>query len=183
MKTLILNGSPRPNGDTVSLISEVTSLLEGEYRIVTAYRCDVAPCVDCRYCWTHTGCCIEDEMQGLYDDIETCDNLLIASPVYYGELTGKLLDLCSRLQIYYAAGVIQKKPIAIKHKRGAALLVGGGDGALDRANETATMILKQLRCKERHELVYSHDTNHRPAIKDFKAVAGAHSIAAFFNRI
>ena len=62
MKTLILNGSPRANGDTVSLIKELTKKLPGEYKIVDAYQCDVSPCVDCRYCWEHSGCAIADEM-------------------------------------------------------------------------------------------------------------------------
>ena len=34
MKTLIFNGSPRKNGDTVSIINKVTDGLEGEYKIV-----------------------------------------------------------------------------------------------------------------------------------------------------
>ncbi len=38
MKTLILNGSPRINGDTVSLIKKITERIAGEYRIVDAYR-------------------------------------------------------------------------------------------------------------------------------------------------
>ena len=93
MKTLILNGSPRANGDTVSLIKELTKKLPGEYKIVDAYHCDVSPCVDCRYCWEHPGCAIADEMQEIYAYIQECDNILIASPVYFSELTGKLLDL------------------------------------------------------------------------------------------
>ena len=67
MKTLILNGSPRASGDTVSLIKVLTKKLPGEYKIVDAYRCDVSPCVDCRYCWEHSGCAIADEMQEIYD--------------------------------------------------------------------------------------------------------------------
>lgn len=55
MKTLILNGSPRENGDTVSLINKVIGNLNGEYKIINAYDCDINPCVDCRYCWNNTG--------------------------------------------------------------------------------------------------------------------------------
>ena len=51
MKTLILNGSPRINGDTSSLINKITEKITGEYRIVDAYRCNISPCPDCRYCW------------------------------------------------------------------------------------------------------------------------------------
>ena len=40
MKTLILNGSPRANGDTASLIKELTKKLPGEYKIVNAYQCE-----------------------------------------------------------------------------------------------------------------------------------------------
>ena len=42
MKTLILNGSPRKNGDTVSLISKIIEDLKGDYMIVDAYiqECD-----------------------------------------------------------------------------------------------------------------------------------------------
>ena len=49
MKTLILNGSPRENGDTAGLIREVIRNLPGEYSVVDAYRCSISPCVDCRY--------------------------------------------------------------------------------------------------------------------------------------
>ena len=78
MKTLILNGSPRENGDTVSLIKIATEKIVGEYKLINAYRCNISPCVDCRYCWDHTGCAIEDEMQEVYSYIQECDNILIA---------------------------------------------------------------------------------------------------------
>ncbi|MFW6002597.1 MAG: flavodoxin family protein [archaeon] len=83
MKTLIFNGSPRKNGDTMVLINEVINNLEGEYKIVDAYDCNIGACVDCRYCWENAGCCIEDEMQEVYKYIMECDNILIASPLYF----------------------------------------------------------------------------------------------------
>lgn len=51
MKTLILNGSPRIIGDTVSFIKKITERIAGGYRIADAYRCNISPCLDCRYCW------------------------------------------------------------------------------------------------------------------------------------
>ena len=36
MKTLIFNGSPRPQGDTASLINILTPYLDGEVRILDA---------------------------------------------------------------------------------------------------------------------------------------------------
>ena len=101
MKTMILNGSPRKSGDTASLISIITQNIDGNYRIFDAYRCNISPCLDCRYCRQNDGCIIKDEMQEIYGYIQECDNILIASPLYFSELTGKLLDVGSRLQTYF----------------------------------------------------------------------------------
>ena len=88
MKTLILNGSPRANGDTASLVEKLVNALEGDSHIVNAYRCNISPCIDCRYCWENDGCRICDDMQEVYSYIRICDNIVIASPIYFSELTG-----------------------------------------------------------------------------------------------
>ena len=181
MKTLILNGSPRENGDTASLIREVIRKLPGDYKIVNAYRCSISPCVDCRCCWEHDGCSIQDEMQEVYEYIRECDNVLIASPVYFSELTGKLLDLGSRLQTYYCAASFRKEKPVMKDKKGAVILVGGGDGHMDKAYSTACILLHQMNCHTIHELVCSHSTNRIPAADDIHAVQGTDSIVRFFE--
>lgn len=83
MKTLIFNGSPRKNGDTMTLVNEFIKYLDGEYKIIDAYDSNIKPCIDCRYCWENKGCCQNDEMQKVYDYIQECDNILIASPIYF----------------------------------------------------------------------------------------------------
>ena len=180
MKTLILNGSPRENGDTASLIKELTKQLPGEYKIVNAYQCDVSPCIDCRYCWQHTGCSIQDEMQEIYSCIQECDNILIASPVYFSELTGKLLDLGSRLQTYYCAAAFRNEKPILKEKKGAVVLVGGGDGHMEKAYSTACILLHHMNCHDIHDLVSSHNTNTTPAADDTDAIRGINSIVSFF---
>ena len=50
-KTLIINGSPRPKGDTAALIAELKRNLKGEVVELSAFRSKIAPCVDCRSCW------------------------------------------------------------------------------------------------------------------------------------
>lgn len=66
MKTLILNGSPRKDGDTVSLINKMLPRLQGEYKIIDCYTADIAPCIDCRCCREKLSCPIKDEMQDIY---------------------------------------------------------------------------------------------------------------------
>lgn len=180
MKTLIFNGSPRINGDTSSLVKMITDKIAGEYRIIEAYRCSISPCVDCRYCWKNQGCAIDDEMQEIYGYIQECDNILIASPVYFSELTGKLLDVGSRLQTYFCARSFRKEEPVAKPKKGAVILVGGGDGRIDTAYRTACILLHQMNCYDIHEAVYSHNTNEKAAIDDENAILGVKSILEFF---
>lgn len=181
MKTLIINGSPRIGGDTESLIDIIRKNLVGECRVLNAYRCNISPCMDCRYCWEKSGCAIEDEMQEIYDYIQVCDNVVIASPIYFSELTGRLLDVGSRLQTYFCARFFRKEEVIPKSKKGAVILVGGGDGHMDKAYETACTLLHHMNCHTIHEGVFSHNTNERPAISDEQALVGIRNMIEFLE--
>ena len=181
MKTLIFNGSPRRNGDTVSLLRHFIEQLPGEYKIVDAYRAHISPCLDCRYCKEKSGCAIQDEMQEVYEYLKDCDNVLIASPVYFSELTGPMLSVGSRLQTYFCGRFFREEESGLTPKKGAVLLVGGGDGKPDKAYETAKTLLRNMNCKEIFPLVCSHNTDRVPAIADVQAVAGVEEIVKFFG--
>ncbi|MDO4318662.1 MAG: flavodoxin family protein [Lachnospiraceae bacterium] len=181
MKTLILNGSPRRNGDTAFLVGKIIEQIDGEYRIVNAYNSDISPCSDCRYCRKNKGCLVNDEMQEVYSYIQECDNILIASPLYFSELTGKLLDVGSRLQCFFCARFFRKEEPIPKSKKGAVILVGGGDGQIEKAYGTACTLLRHMNCVHIHEAVYSHKTNERPAAEDETALCGIKSIVNFFH--
>ena len=122
-------------------------------------------------------------MQEIYEYLETCDNVVIASPIYFSELTGKLLDLGSRLQTYFCGRKIRKEEEHRKSKKGAVLLVGGGDGNPHKAYETACTLLHHMNCCQIHELVCCRGTNERAARDDARAVDGVRSIAAYLQRI
>lgn len=182
MKTLILNGSPRKEGDTSSLVKKVLDGLRGEYKVADAYRCGIQPCVDCRYCWKNSGCCIQDEMQRIYAYIQECDNILIASPIYFSELTGALLNVGSRLQTYYCAKAFRKEVPVPKPKKGAVILVGGGDGSIEKPYDTACTLLRLMNAASILPVVCSHDTDRRPAAEDADALEGVNGIVKFFNQ-
>jgi len=181
MKTLIFCGTPRKNGDTMTLVNEVINHLDGEYKIVDAFNCNIKPCTDCRYCWKNNGCCIDDEMQEVYNYIEECDNILIASPLYFSELTGQLLAVTSRLQTYFCAEFFFFFIPINNEKKGGVIIVGGGNGSIRKAYNTACILLHHMNCKNIAPGVYSHNTNDVPAKDDVNAMEGARSLAAFFN--
>ena len=181
MKTLIINGSPRKTGDTVSLINKLTEQLNGEYKIVDAYYYDISPCIDCRYCWSNDGCSINDEMSEIYDYIVDCDNVVLASPIYFSQPTGKLLDVCSRFQTYFATKHFRNQSPLIKSKKGAIILVGGGDGNPQRAYETLHGVLNHINTTEIYKLVGSFNTNEIPAIEDDNVITEIKNVVDFLN--
>ncbi len=179
-RTLIFNGSPRKNGNTVYLIEKLKEQLNGEVHVVNAYGSKISPCIDCRYCWSHTGCSIQDEMQEIYREIESCDNVIIASAIQFSELSGALLALTSRLQTYYANRRIRKIKPQIKPKRGGIILCGGGDGKADTARDTARILLHEMNAKLVGEAV-SLDTDHLVAAQDEKALQAVAELAEKLN--
>lgn len=181
MKTLILNGSPRINGDTASLIKILKAQLLGEITQVDAYFADITPCNDCRTCRTAEGCVINDDMTIVYDILPEADNVIIASPIYFSEITGRLLDVCSRLQTYYSARFFRGKRVVFKPKKGGVILVGGGDGSGERAAETGRCLLTHMGCKSIYPTILSHNTNNLPAAEDTVATGNILSLAEWLS--
>ncbi len=177
MKTLIFNGSPRKNGDTASLLHVFKEAIGGDIQQIDAYFCKIKPCSDCRHCWTHHGCAIRDEMQRVYTLIDEADNIVIASPIYFSELTGALLNILSRLQYLYVSKTFRATDtLTEKRRNGVILLAGGGDGAPTRAAETAACLLHQMDA-EVIGTVCSHNTNRLPACQDTAAKANIRTLA------
>ncbi len=181
MKTLIFNGSPRKSGDTKSILNEFVNYLDGEYLMVDAYYCNIKPCVDCRYCWENTGCCQRDEWQEIDLYIKECDNIVIASPVYFSELTGQLLNVVSKVQSYWSARFFRKEELIPHTKKGGIILIGGGDGNMSTPIETATCVLHHMNVNKVAPPICSHDTNNQPAMNSNNIINEINKLADFFS--
>ena len=177
MKTLIFNGSPRKNGETAYMIRTLQENLGGDFKVVNAYRADIRPCIDCRWCFDHAGCAVKDEWQEVLSYIEECDHIIMASPVYFEEVTGMLLAMMSRLQTYFSARYIRKEEPVPKKKTGAVLLTAGSIGPREKAESTAEMLLCQMSC-DSLGTVYVNRTDKVPVrdrediIQEIKDLAG-----------
>ena len=183
MKTLILNGSPKKDGDTVALINEFTKHLIGEVRTLSCFS-DISPCTDCRFCWNNPGCSIQDEMQDIYPYLDECDNVVLASPIWFSSLSGPLLNLASRIQTLFAAGFFRGESRNVKQKNGVIILVGAEKGTETIPARNALTIMKFLNVRRPCvSSVYSLDTNNVPAEKDEKALKQAREAVAMLNRL
>ncbi len=171
MKTLIINGSPKKNGDTAALINELIRHLDGEVKLISC-RDNISPCIDCRFCWKNAGCAVKDDMQAVYEYLTDCDNVVIASPVWYSSLSGITLNIGSRLQMYFAARRFRNETIYRKPKKGLILLVGGNKGTEVQPLETARMLLRLCgAARDEIQAVTSMNTDELPAAKDESALA------------
>lgn len=169
MKTLIINGSPRKNGDAAALIDQLMLHLEGEVRVISCYD-NISPCIDCRYCWKNDGCALQDDMQAVYAYLADCDNIVLASPIWFSSLSGPALNLGSRFQRYFASRFFQKKPPALKPKKGLLIFVGGQPGTEEMPARNAVTILRNANVlKDEITVVSSMLTDKIPAKDDKKA--------------
>lgn len=67
MKTLIITGTPRKKGHTIAMAEYLAGQLDGEVEWLSVdNRKDITPCRDCRYCFTHPKCAIDDPMNEIY---------------------------------------------------------------------------------------------------------------------
>lgn len=144
MKTLVLFGSPRKNGHTKAMLDLLLENIGGEYEIIDAYNLkeDIKPCNDCRYCWENNGCIIKDGMQDIYKKIEECDNLVLASPIYFFSITGKLKLIIDRFQPYWAS--LLRGDFPSKYRKTGSILMVGGAKAFENQFLGGELVLKRL---------------------------------------
>ena len=180
MKTLILNGSPRKNGDTEYLLKELRKNLKGELVEIYAYYCNIKPCIDCRACQKEKGCKIIDDMQKIYSD--DFDNVVIASPLYMSNLTAPLMGIASRFQAYYCAKHFLKDEFNLIQKKAALIIVGGGDGGPGNAIDLSKWMFKKMNAQGFEQyMVLSLHTDDFSTKDDVESIEKIHEIAAYFN--
>ncbi len=121
MKILVLNGSPRSNGNTAGMVA---AFAEGaresghEVYIIDVCKKKIGGCLACEYCHTKGGgkCIQQDDMQEVYPLLEEAEMIVLASPIYYHSITGQLQCAVNRI---YALD----KP---KNLKKAALILSSG---------------------------------------------------------
>ena len=100
MKVLMINGSPRINGNTSLALDEMTKIFEAEGIIVKKMQIgaqDVRGCVACNYCAEHGKCVFADCVNDIAQEFESADGLVVATPVYYASANATLIAALDRL--------------------------------------------------------------------------------------
>jgi Multimeric flavodoxin WrbA len=138
MKVLLINGSPRKEGNTFLALSEIAGTLENngvKAQIINIGNKAVQGCIACNKCSESGRCAFNDELYNtVRENLSDADGLIIGSPVYYAGPNGSLCALLDRL-FYSCSELLEYKP-------GAAVAVcrrGGASATLDRLNKYFTI--------------------------------------------
>ena len=97
MKILILNSSPRKNGNISKMLETMKQEIEccnAEAVYVRVPELKVRPCIGCMKCRSSLRCCLpEDDAQRVLQSIRDADALIIGAPCYWGNIVKALKEI------------------------------------------------------------------------------------------
>ncbi len=99
IKTLVINGSPRKNGATASLLDMVVNQIKEsiEYKWVNAYDLNIEACKGCMGCRPDKVCILpEDDGHRIGKKLKEADLLIVGSPSYWSNLPSPLKVIFDR---------------------------------------------------------------------------------------
>lgn len=133
MKVLMINGSPRKNGNTSIALAEMERIFQEEgmeTQVVQVGNENIRGCIACLSCKQKGKCVFDDLVNQIAPQFEAADGLVIASPVYYASANGGLISFLDRL--FYST--LFDKTMKV----GAAVAVarrGGNSATYDELNK------------------------------------------------
>lgn len=137
MKILLINGSPRRNGNTAAALAEMVRVFEAEgfeTETVQIGAEAIRGCVACGGCGRLGKCVFDDAVNAIAPKFEAADALIVGTPVYYASANATLTALLDRL--FYSTRFDKTMKV------GAAVAVcrrGGASAAFDRLNKYFTI--------------------------------------------
>lgn len=94
MKIVAVLGSPRPQGNSALMAQAFLEIAREQGADAEVYRLnqmDIKGCQGCGQCKSDSEVCVvEDDLTPVYDSIRDAEILVLASPVYFGDLSAQL---------------------------------------------------------------------------------------------
>ncbi len=137
MKVLLINGSPRKEGNTYLALREMEKIFEQEQvesEIIHIGNKPIRGCIACRVCAQKGKCVFDDCVNEIAPKFQEADGIVIGSPVYYASANGTLVSFLDRL--FFST------PFDKTMKVGASVVVarrGGLSSTFDELNKYFTI--------------------------------------------
>ena len=138
MKVLLINGSPKANGNTAFALEQMADVFAAqgiETETIHVGNLLIHGCQGCGACYKIGKCVIDDIVNETALKLAEADGMVVGSPVYYASPNGTLLSFLDRL--FYSTGKINKRM-----KVGASIVCarrGGTTASMDVLNKYFTI--------------------------------------------
>ena len=137
MKVLLINGSPKRDGNTALALREMEQIFtqEGvEVETIHVGTQDIRGCTACGGCFRQGKCVFDDLVNDVAEKFREADGLVVASPVYYASANATLIAVLDRL--FYST----RFPKTMKVGAGVAIARRGGcSSTFDQLNKYFTI--------------------------------------------
>ena len=105
-RILILEGSPRPNGNSCILSREFArGAEEAGHQVEEIFlgRKKLAGCLGCNACYRNGGTCVQkDDIQEIREKMLAADVIVLASPIYFYTMTAQMKTLIDRTYAFFS---------------------------------------------------------------------------------
>lgn len=132
-KIILVNASPRKKGNCAKALSIIAETVkDAEVEIFDLNQKTVKPCLACGACKKKdTPFCIQkDDMADLLSRLDTCDALVVASPIYFGMVNGPAKTFLDRIYPFFNPAH-PNMTSATKFGKKAAVILTAGSSPVD----------------------------------------------------
>jgi multimeric flavodoxin WrbA len=169
-------GSPKKNGNVDILVSQVlkgASSQGAETCKVYLNDLQIKPCQSCGVDPHPKYCLFEDDMKTIYTLLQSCDAIVLGSPVYFDTVSAQtklMIDRCNCLMPYVerADGTFGFERRMKKRKKGVFIAVAGSEQEFNTIQTTIKGFFNWANVELADTLLYQHDDNVLGGVKNDK---------------
>lgn len=173
MKVLLINGSPKANGNTAFALKQVAEVFSDQgidAEIIHVGHLAIRGCVACGSCYKTGKCVIEDIVNEVASKFEEAEGLIVGSPVYYASANATLIAFLDRL--FYSTHFDKRMKV------GAGITVarrGGCSSTFDQLNKYFT--ISGMPVASSHYWNSIHGSKPGEASQDAEGIATVRNLA------
>ena len=122
VKLVAIVGSPRRGGNTETLLDRAIEEAKKKGAVsekIVLNNVSIKPCQECGGCLKTGTCVITDDMAGVYNALNTSNIIIVASPIFFGNISAQTKIMVDRMQCRWVGKYLLKQKPQKKNKRGA----------------------------------------------------------------
>lgn len=169
-------GSPKKNGNVDLLVSQVldgASTQGVDTCKIYLNDLNVGPCQSCGVDPHPEYCLFDDDMKIIYEKLQSCDAVVLGSPVYFDTVSAPvklMIDRCNCLMPYVkrSDGTYHFERRMKKRKKGILIAVAGTGQEFDTIQTTVKGFFQWTNVELVETILHVHDDNELGSVKNDK---------------